>query len=172
MIVRDATQADAEACAAIYAPYVTGTWVSFETEPPTAEEMAQRIGRAQDRHGWLVLEVDGRVTGYAYAQAFADRAAYRWSCTVSIYLEPQQHRSGGGRLLYEALFARLAARGYRRAMAGMSLPNDASSRFHRALGFQPVGVYRRVGWKNGSWHDVAWMQKTILEADDPPAEPR
>jgi L-amino acid N-acyltransferase YncA len=87
-------------------------------------------------------------------------------------VERERHRSGGGRLLYEALLGRLADRGYRRAMAGMTLPNDASVRFHRALGFQPVGVYRRVGWKNGAWHDVAWVQRTILDADDPPVEPR
>ncbi len=172
MIVRDATEADAEACAAIYSPYVTKTAVSFEVEPPTAEQMALRISRAQQRHAWLVLEVDGRVAGYAYGQAFAERAAYRWSCQVSIYLEPERQRAGGGRLVYEKLLAQLAHRGYRRALAGMTLPNDASVGFHRALGFEPVGVYRRVGWKNGSWHDVAWVQKTILEGDDPPAEPR
>jgi L-amino acid N-acyltransferase YncA len=172
VIVRDASEADAAARAAIYSPYVTRTWVSFELEPPTAEQMAFRINRAQQRHAWLVLEVDGRVVGFAYGQAFAERAAYRWSCQVSIYLEPERHRFGGGRLLYETLLARLADRGYRRAMAGMTLPNDASAGFHKALGFEPVGVYRRVGWKNGSWHDVAWVQRTILEGSNPPAEPR
>ena len=172
MIVRDATEADAEACAAIYTPYVTKTAVSFEEDPPTAEQMALRISRAQQRQAWLVLEIDGAVVGYAYGHPFAERPAYRWSCEVSIYLEQQRHRSGGGRLLYEALLARLADRGYRRALAGMTLPNDASVGFHRALGFEPVGVYRQVGWKTGSWHDVAWVQKMILEGDDPPAEPR
>jgi L-amino acid N-acyltransferase YncA len=172
VIVRDATEQDAVACAAIYAPYVTETSVTFELEPPTPEQMALRINQAQDRHAWLVLEVDGRVAGYAYGHPFAERAAYRWSCQVSIYLERERHRTGGGRLLYEALLARLADRGYRRALAGMTLPNDASDGFHRALGFEPVGVYRRVGWKNGSWHDVAWVQKTIREGSDPPAEPR
>lgn len=172
MIVRDATESDAALCAAIYASYVTETSVSFELEPPAPGQMALRIEQAQHRHAWLVLEVDGRVAGYAYGHPFAERPAYRWSCEVSIYLEPERHRSGGGRLLYEELLARLADRGYRRAMAGMSLPNDASVGFHHALGFEPVGVYRRVGWKNGAWHDVAWVQKTILEADDPPSEPR
>ncbi len=172
MIVRDATDSDAEACAAIYAPYVTATSVSFEVEPPTPEQMAVRIARARNRYAWLVLEVDGRVVGYAYGHPFAERAAYRWSCQVSIYLERERHRSGGGRLLYEALLARLADRGYRRALAGMTLPNDASVGFHRALGFEPVGVYRRVGWKHSSWHDVGWVQKTIREGSDPPAEPR
>jgi L-amino acid N-acyltransferase YncA len=172
VIIRDATAADAAACAAIYAPYVLQTSVSFEVEPPTPDQMAARISAASAKHAWLVLEVDGRVVGYAYAHPFAERAAYRWSCQVSIYLERERHRSGGGRLLYEALLARLADRGYRRAMAGMTMPNEASAGFHQALGFEPVGVYRRVGWKNGAWHDVAWVQKTILDADDPPAEPR
>ena len=171
MIVRDATAADAAACAAIYAPYVLQTWVSFELEPPTAAEMAARIAAAQARHAWLVLEQDGRVVGYAYANRFSARPAYRWSVEVSIYLERDRHRTGGGRRLYEALLERLAQRGYRRAMAGMSLPNEASVAFHQALGFGTVGVYRKVGWKHGAWHDVAWVQRTIAEGDDPPTEP-
>ena len=143
--------------------------MSFETEPPSPDQMALRISQAQRRHAWLVLDVDGRVVGYTYGRPFAERPAYRWSCEVSIYLERARHRSGGGRLLYEALLARLADRGYRRAMAAMTLPNEASVSFHRTLGFERVGVYSRVGWKNGSWHDVAWVQKTILDAADPPA---
>jgi L-amino acid N-acyltransferase YncA len=171
MIVRDAMPADAAACAAIYAPYVRETIVSFELEPPTPEEMAERMAASQARHAWLVLEKDGRVVGYAYANRFSARPAYRWSVEVSIYLERGRRRGGGGRRLYEALLDRLAARGYRRAMAGMSLPNEASVAFHRALGFEPVGVYREVGWKDGAWHDVAWVQRTIVDGDDPPAEP-
>ena len=172
MTIRDATAADAAACAAIYAPYVLQTTVSFELEPPTAVDMAERIAAAQVRHAWLVLEEVGRVVGYAYANRFSARPAYRWSVEVSIYLERGRQRAGGGRQLYEALLQRLAERGYRRAMAGMSLPNDASVGFHRALGFTPVGVYERVGWKHGAWRDVAWMQRTIADGDDPPGEPR
>lgn len=171
MIVRDATPADAGACADIYAPYVRETAISFELEPPTPEEMVERIAAAQDRHAWLVLEEDGRVLGYAYANRFSARPAYRWSVEVSIYLQRGLRRSGGGRRLYETLLQRLADHGYRRAMAGMSLPNEASVAFHRALGFTPVGVYRRVGWKHGGWHDVAWVQRTIADGDDPPLEP-
>jgi L-amino acid N-acyltransferase YncA len=170
--IRDATAADAAACAAIYAPYVLETTVSFELEPPAAAEMAERIAAAQARHAWLVLEEDGRVVGYAYANRFSARPAYRWSVEVSIYLERGRRRTGGGRRLYESLLARLAERGYRRAMAGMSLPNEASVAFHRALGFEPVGVYREVGWKDGAWRDVAWVQRAIADGDDPPAEPR
>ncbi|WP_345606987.1 GNAT family N-acetyltransferase [Pseudonocardia adelaidensis] len=175
MKVRAATEGDAAACAAIYAPYVTDTAITFELEPPTIEEMAERIAAAERAHAWLVLEDledDGRVVGYAYGGPYKARAAYRWSCEVSIYLEAGRRRTGGGRQLYEALFARLAERGYRTAVAGMTLPNEASAGLHRALGFEPVGTYRRIGWKHGRWHDVAWMQRTLAEAADPPAEPR
>ena len=171
MRIRDATADDAAACAAIYAPYVLQTAVSFELEPPTVWELAERIAAAQARHAWLVLEEDGRVVGYAYANRFSARPAYRWSVEVSIYVEQGGQRAGGGRRLYQALLERLAERGYRRAMAGMSLPNEASVAFHRALGFTPVGVYERVGWKHGAWRDVAWMQRTIADGDDPPGEP-
>ena len=172
LAVRDATERDAPACAAIYAPYVTDTAVSFELEPPTAADMAGRIAAARNRHAWLLLEEAGRVVGCAYGLPFADRAAYRWACQTSIYLEVGRRRSGGGRVLYGALLARLAERGYRRAFAGMTLPNEASAGLHGALGFDPVGVYRRVGWKHGAWHDVAWVQRAIGADEDPPVEPR
>ncbi|MGW0228029.1 N-acetyltransferase family protein [Actinopolymorpha singaporensis] len=169
--VRDASTDDAEACAAIYAPYVENTAITFEIDSPTPVMMAERIESALRTHAWLVLEEQGRVVGYAYGGPFKARAAYRWSCEVSVYLELGRRRSGGGRALYEALLARLAERGFRTAAAGMTLPNDASVGFHRAMGFEPVGTYRRIGWKHGAWRDVAWVQKDIATGDDPPAEP-
>ena len=171
MLVRDAEERDAAACAAIYAPYVTDTAITFETEPPSATEMAARIADAQRTHAWLVLEDDGAVVGYAYGSVWKTRAAYRWACEVSAYLEPGRRRTGGGRLLYEALLERLTARGFRVAVAGMTLPNQASEEFHRAMGFEPVGTHRRIGYKHGAWHDVAWTQRMLAHGDDPPPEP-
>jgi L-amino acid N-acyltransferase YncA len=170
--IRDATERDAAACAAIYAPYVTDTAITFETEPPTPAELAGRIAAARRGHAWLVLEDAGRVAGYAYGGPYKERAAYRWSCEVSVYLERGRRRTGGGRALYTALLDRLAARGFRTAVAGMTLPNEASVGLHRAMGFVPVGVYRRIGWKHGAWHDVAWVQRPIAAGDDPPGELR
>jgi L-amino acid N-acyltransferase YncA len=170
--VRGASEHDAEACAAIYAPYVTETAITFETDPPPPAEMARRIAAAARSHAWLVLEDGGRVVGYAYGGPYKSRAAYRWSCEVSVYLERAQRRTGGGRALYQALFTRLAERGYRTAVAGMTLPNDASVGLHRAMGFEPVGTYRRIGWKHDTWHDVAWVQRAIAAGHDPPAGPR
>ncbi len=170
--VRDASERDAEACAVIYAPYVTGTAITFESDPPLPAEMAQRIATALRTHAWVVLENGSRVVGYAYGGAFKSRPAYRWSCEVSVYLERGRRRTGGGRALYEALFVRLAERGFRTAVAGMTLPNEASVGLHHAMGFEPVGTYRRIGWKHDTWHDVAWAQRTIATGQDPPAEPR
>lgn len=170
--IRDATEHDAEACSAIYRPYVTDSAISFELDPPATEQMAARIASAAAQHAWLVLDDAERVVGFAYGQAFRERAAYRFTCETSIYLESGRRRTGGGRALYQALLARLVERGYRRAVAGMTLPNEASVALHRALGFEPVGIYRGVGWKHGRWHDVAWMQKTITPDDRPVVEPR
>lgn len=168
--VRDATPADAAGCAAIYAPYVRDTTVSFETEPPTAAEMAGRIAAARQGHAWLVLEENGQILGYAYAGPFKARAAYRYACEVSVYLDPASRGTGGGRALYAALFERLRRRGYRTVAAGMTVPNEASARLHRLLGFSPVGTWRRVGWKLGGWRDVAWFQLDLVDNEDPPAE--
>jgi phosphinothricin acetyltransferase len=170
-ITRSATERDASACAAIYAPYVTGTAITFESDPPSVAEMAARIAAAVRSHAWLVLEDAGRVVGYAYGSPFKSRAAYRWSCEVSVYLENGRRRTGGGRALYAALLDRLAARGFRTAVAGLTLPNDASVGLHRALGFESVGTYRHIGWKFDTWHDVEFVQREIRAGEDPPREP-
>jgi len=167
--IRDAVPADAARIAEIYAPYVRDTAISFETEPPDAGEMARRIAEAQRAHAWLVLEDAGEVAGYAYGGPFMSRAAYSWAAAVSVYLDQGRRGTGAGRALYEALVARLAARGHRTLLAGIALPNDASLGLHRALGFEPVGTYRQIGWKLGRWHDVVWFQRTLTDDDAPPA---
>jgi len=169
--VRRAGAHDGDACAAIYQPYVTDTAVTFEIDPPSPAEMTTRIAAYSASHEWLVLEHAGRVVGYAYGAPFHARAAYRWACEVSVYLELGRRRTGGGRALYEALLERLLQRGFRIAMAGMTLPNEASVGLHRVMGFEPVGTYRRIGFKHGSWHDVAWTQRVLADGDEPPPEP-
>ena len=166
--IRAATEADAAACAAIYAPYVSDTAISFESEPPSAAELAGRIAAALRTHTWLVAEDAGRVVGYAYGGPYSARAAYRWSCEVSVYLERGRRRTGAGRALYVALFARLAERGFRMAVAGMTLPNEASVGLHRALGFEPIGTYRRIGWKHGRWPGAARRTRLDRQEARPP----
>jgi L-amino acid N-acyltransferase YncA len=168
--------ADAADCAAIYAPYVLDGVASFETEPPTAEQFGERIERYVLRHPWLVAEDDdGRVIGFAYGSQHRERAAYRWAADVSVYVDPSHHRRGVGRSLYVPLFELLDRQGMRTLHAGITLPNDASVGLHESLGFEPVGVYRRVGWKAGQWWDVGWWQRPLGAVTDgdpgPPAEP-
>jgi L-amino acid N-acyltransferase YncA len=167
---------DGAACAAIYAPFVTETVVSFEERAPSAEEFAGRIERGSRTHPWLVLEDAGRAVGYAYASAHHERAAYRWAADVAIYVDAAHRRRGAGRRLYTALLGLLRVQGLRVACAGITLPNDGSVALHRALGFEHVGTYRAIGWKAGAWHDVAWWQLRLSDDDDddggaPPAEP-
>lgn len=171
MTTRNGSVKDAAACAAIYEPYVTETAITFETEPPGAAQMAERIAVALDSHAWVVLEDHGRVCGYAYGGPFMSRPAYRWACEVSVYVELGRRRTGAGRQLYTTLFERLTRRGYHTAVAGMTLPNDASAGLHRAMGFNSVGTYRNIGYKLGAWHDVFWSQRPLSTADDPPAHP-
>jgi L-amino acid N-acyltransferase YncA len=162
MLVRDASApGDAAACAAIYAPYVLDTAITFELDPPSEAAMAARIQTARKTHAWLVAEDDGRVVGYAYGGEYKSRAAYRYSCEVSVYVARGNHGGGVGRALYTALLERLADRGFHMAVAGMTLPNDASAALHEKMGFEPVGTYRRIGWKHDSWHDVAWTQRPL-----------
>ena len=141
--VRDASEPDGEACAVIYAPYVTDTVITFEIDPPLPAAMSARIATAVRTHAWVVLEDGGRVVGYAYGGPYKSRQAYRWSCEVSVYLECGRRRTGGGRALYDALVLRLAGRGFCTAVAGMRLPNDGSVGLHHAMGFDPVGTFRR-----------------------------
>jgi len=163
---------DAAACAAIYAPYVEASATSFEEHAPSTEEVAARIERIMRTHPWLVAEHDGEVLAYAYACPHRERPAYRWAADVSVYVVNTRHRKGVGRSIYEALFERLRHQRYRVACAGITLPNEASVQLHERLGFVPVGVYRRIGWKAGAWRDVGWWQLDLApEAEEPPAEP-
>jgi phosphinothricin acetyltransferase len=162
---------DAAACAAIYAYFVEETPVSFEEVPPTTGEMAARIEAASATHDWLVLERDGEVVGYAYAAPHRERVAYRWAVDTSVYIAMPHQGSGVGRALYTELLTRLREQRFQVACAGITLPNDASVGIHESFGFGLVGVYRRIGWKLGAWHDVGWWQLELAPAVLDPSEP-
>lgn len=169
MTIRDATADDAAAIAAIYAPLVTDSIVSFEEDPPSAEEMADRIAAS---HVWLVAEDDGEVVGYAYGARFHPRAAYRWSTEASIYLAPEARGRGTGKRLVAELLVRLKAMGFVNVFGGTSLPNPASERLLESFGFKKVAHWEHVGFKLDAWHDVSWRQLTLQEPTVPPPEPR
>lgn len=170
-VIRLASEADAGAIAAIYRPAVAESATSFEIDPPDAAELARRIASILAAYPWIVLTEEHEVRGYAYASAHRQRAAYRWTVETSAYVDRAHHRRGFGRALYGSLFEILKAQRYAGACAGITLPNDASVRLHRAMGFEPVGVYHAVGWKFGRWHDVLWLERRIAEATPEPPEP-
>jgi L-amino acid N-acyltransferase YncA len=174
VLIRSADPArDAAACAAIYAPSVTQGVASLEEVAPDAAELGRRMAEVTARLPWLVAELDGVVAGYAYASRHHARAAYRWSADVTVYVSGEHHRRGIARTLYGRLFELVAQQGYHEACAGITLPNDASVGLHESLGFRPVGVYRDIAFKFGTWRDVGWWQKTLRAhlPDTPPAEP-
>ncbi|MYM69851.1 GNAT family N-acetyltransferase [Pseudoduganella sp. FT55W] len=159
MQIRDAVADDAKAIAAIYNPFIANTTISFEEEPVTNAAMAQRIADVQAAGlPWLVLEVDGKVVGYAYATKWRVRHAYRYSVESSVYLAPECAGQGGGTALYTALLERLRACGCHLVIGGIALPNDASIALHEKMGYEKVAHFREVGFKFGRWLDVGYWQ--------------
>jgi L-amino acid N-acyltransferase YncA len=173
MKLRAATPDDSAAIAEIYAPFVTGSSVSFETEPPDGSAMRDRMESGGGLYPWLVGEAeDGSLLGYAYAARFRDRPAYRFAVETSVYLRAGASGRGLGRRLYEPLLARLEEQGFTQAIAAITLPNEASVCLHERLGFERAGTYRQVGWKFGAWHDVGLWQRGLAPAGTVPMEPQ
>src|ERR1700679_3266600 len=155
MLIRHADpDRDAVACAAIYAPSVTEGVASLEQRAPEPQELATRIRIIARDYPWLVAEIDDQVVGYAYASRHHERASYRWSADVTVYISAAHHRRGVGRALYTALFGLLAAQGVYEVCAGITLPNESSVGLHESLGFELVGVYRNIAYKFGSWRST------------------
>lgn len=169
--VRGARPRDAGGCLDIYAPLVRDTPISFETKVPSVEEFARRIVETIRHYPWLVGEMSGDIAAYAYARRHRERAAYRWSVEVSVYVAQEYRRRGVGREVYSQLLDLLARQGLVNAFAGIALPNPASVAFHQSLGFEPVGVYRKVGFKLGRWHDVGWWGRRLSQDDGRPSDP-
>jgi L-amino acid N-acyltransferase YncA len=169
--IRLAANSDAAAIANLYRPIVESTAISFETEPPDDEAIRRRLDDTLPAYPWLVCEIDDVVAGYAYASRHRVRAAYQWSVDVSVCVDDARRRSGVARGLYTSLFAILTAQGFANAFAGIALPNPASVALHEAVGFQPIGIYRNVGFKLGAWRDVGWWQLPLQERRDSPDVP-
>jgi L-amino acid N-acyltransferase YncA len=169
--LRAAEHRDARDVAAIYAPIVRETAISFETDPPSPDTMAARIENTLKLYPWLVAVHADKVLGYTYAGEHRQRAAYRWSVDVTVYVAASARGRGIGRKLYSALTGILRAQGFRSACAGITLPNGASIGLHEAAGFEALGVYKNVGFKLGEWRDVGWWRFALTENSDPPAAP-
>jgi L-amino acid N-acyltransferase YncA len=169
--IRFAGPTDAAGILAIYGPYCESTCVSFEIVAPTIAQIQERISRITSDYPWLVAEIDGQTIGYVYASRHHERAAYRWSVDVAVYIAAGYQRRGVGRILYEVLFSILREQGHFKAFAGITLPNPASVGLHESLGFRPAAIFRGVGYKFGRWLDVGWWQRDLQPERDNPTDP-
>jgi phosphinothricin acetyltransferase len=163
---------DAAAVAAIYRPAVESSIATFEEVAPDPTEMARRIAAVLPRTPWLVAELEETVVGYAYASIHRERAGYRWSVDISVYVAGSHHGQGIGRALYGELIPILRRQGFVNAYAGIALPNPASVALHEAVGMRRIGIYERIGFKFGAWHDVAWYGLRLADPNGTPSEPR
>ena len=158
MQIRDASSADAEAVCRIYNPYIRDTIVSFEETEVGAEEMRARMAAVTKTYPWLIAEEGGAVLGYAYAAQWQERASYRHSAIVTVYVAKGHTGRGIGTLLYRALLERLRALPVHIALGGISLPNAASVALHEKCGFRKTAHFEEVGYKFGRWIDVGYWQ--------------
>ena len=173
MKIRLAHPDDAEAVAAIYAPIVLETTISFEWVPPTAEAFRERIVKTLAKYPWLVaVDASDEVAGFVYASSHRDPPSYQWSVNTSVFIRDDCRGQGVGKALYAELFRQLVTLGYYRAFAGVALPNPASVSLHESVGFKPLGVYEKVGFKFGAWRDVAWFKKDLQQDARDPSPPR
>jgi phosphinothricin acetyltransferase len=162
-LIRDATEDDAAAIAAIYAPYVLETAISFDESPPTPEEMAAKVATILASYPFIVFEDESQVVGYAYGSQHRAKPAYRWSVETTVYVDRQQHRRGIGRALYAVLLDLLARQGFHSAFAGIVPPNPGSVGLHEAMGFSYLGTFAEIGFKFGKLQDLGWWRLTLNE---------
>lgn len=167
-MIRIARAADAEAIHSIYAPTISGTAITFETQLPGTEAMRERILARLKHYPWLVWETDGKVLAYAYATRFRERAAYDWIAETSIYVHENARRRGIARKLYAALLDVMRLQGINQAVGVITLPGEISVALHEAMGFAPAGVWRQAGYKLDQWWDVGVWQKELQPAANPP----
>lgn len=167
--IRLVTQRDAGELAAIYAPYVRETAVTFEYDPPDTEEFRRRIAEITETYPYLVWDEPDGIKGYAYAHRYGVRDAYNWVAELSVYLKPELHGTGVAEALYRGLIQLLREQGVWRVYAILAWPNPSSRRFHEKLGFQVYGQMPAAGYKLGEWHDILHMELVLREGDNPPS---
>lgn len=171
--IRPVRPDDVRGALEVYAPYVLNTAASFEYEVPGEAAFAEKIEKIRAQYPWLVCEHNSTIVGYAYASTHRDRTAYQWSPEATVYLDERYHRMGIARILYTALFDILRLQGYFNLLAGVLMTNEKSVAFHKAMGFEEIGVYKNIGYKLGEWHSNLWLQLFLQEpvADPPPPVP-
>src|SRR5690606_4365208 len=170
--IRMATPGDAHGMLAVYRPYVETTANTFEYEVPSVEDFTGRVQAVIPDFPWLVCEHNGIIVGYACAHKHRERAAYQWSPESTVYIAQAYHGKGIARILYEALFAMLRLQGFVNVYAGVLATNINSTQFHRAFGFEEIGLFKNIGYKLGAWHSNLWYQFHLMEHPVTPPMPK
>lgn len=171
MLIRPARPADFDAIATLTNRSIVGSAIHFGYEPVSGHELRELWSAKRERYPWLVAQLDdGSFAGYAKAGVWRERAAYAWVVETAVYVEPSAHRRGAGKALYARLLDDLRSQGYHAAVAGITLPNEASVRLHEAVGFEFVGRFAEVGWKLNAWQDVGFWQAMLTPTARPAAE--
>jgi L-amino acid N-acyltransferase YncA len=170
--IRFIQETDIQSVLNIYRPYVLNTYITFEYDVPTFEEFSKKIRTITLEYPWLVCLQDNQIIGYAYASEHRHRTAYKWSPESTIYLTENMQGKGIGRILYSTLFDILRLQGFFNVYAGVGMPNEKSERLHKAVGFQELGIFKKVGYKLGKWHDTKWFQLHLQEHIIDPCLPR
>lgn len=170
VLIRRASEEDAQAILDVYAPYIKNTAITFEYEVPSLEEFRERIRSTLKKYPYLVAEKEGEILGYAYTGAFVGRAACDWSVETSIYLKETGTKMGVGKMLYNAIEKISKAQNIVNLNACIAVPdtedehlNFNSAQFHEHLGYQFVGKFHKCGYKFENWYNLIWMEKAIGE---------
>lgn len=167
--IRAAEESDVSAILEIYSPFVLETPVTFEEIVPSHDEMKERIFSITKEYPFLVCEIDGTLTGFAYAVRHRNREAYRWAKELSVYVHPDFRRKKIGLALYTSLIEMLIYQGVTLALAGITVPNPVSVSFHESLGFRKVAHFDAIGYKTGKWQSVGWWALNLNPKNKAPA---
>ena len=166
-LIRLAEIKDAERIREIYLPYVKDTELTFHFEVPSVQFFEQKITEIQKKHCWLVYEVNTRIIGYAYTMEHRPKNAYQWTIESTIYLDLKYRDKGVGTVLYKILLFASKAQGFCKVLAGLTIPNDASYKFHQKFGFEHFARYNNIGFKHSHWQSVDWLELNINRSEFP-----
>lgn len=171
-LIRTANAADAAFVHDVYGYYVQNTIINFSTDNPDVESYREKIEHTLETYPYYICEAEGKPCGFAYAGPIRPHEAYRWNVEATIYLAPDApRRTGLGKTLYLKLLDTLKQQGFKAAYGVITDNNEPSLSLHRALGFVQACHFNNMGYKNGAWYGVIWMQKALGTFAEKPAEP-
>ena len=169
-IIRLAEEQDVPGILEIYSPFILDTAVTFEETVPEEDSFWERMQLIMSELPFLVCEIDGRITGYAYASGYRSRASYRWTKEVSVYVHPDFHRKRVALALYTSLNEMVRYQGIADLLAIITLPNESSVAFHEYVGYRKCGEFSKVGYKLNQWQNVGWFELFLQDENAAPRD--